>query len=187
LNLEDLVLDGAMSPKLKMDTDSASLSTNPDEVEDVMAVLNYELGDLSARIRRRSIMRARVVRPDPIGEFETEERCFILEVSNDDGDGDVSIARARVHSGVTTEWHLLKGTDERYLVTRGRGRVDIEGIPSEDVAAGDVVRIPANTPQRITNTGNEDLVFYCICNPRFSLECYVGLPGFGDPETGGKK
>jgi len=43
------------------------------------------------------------------------------------------------------------------------------------VGAGDVVRIPANTPQRITNTGATDLIFYAICSPRFQAKCYQAL------------
>ena len=38
-------------------------------------------------------------------------------------------------------------------------------MPPTEVREGDVVRIPANTPQRITNTDVEDLTFYCICCP----------------------
>jgi hypothetical protein len=29
--------------------------------------------------------------------------------------------------------------------------------------------------QRIANTGTDDLVFYCICSPRFTQECYESL------------
>jgi mannose-6-phosphate isomerase-like protein (cupin superfamily) len=108
-------------------------------------------------------------------EFETEERCSILEVANDANDPDVSIARARVKPGVTTAWHQLKGTTERYLILFGQGRVEIDTLQATDVGAGDVVRIPANTPQRITNTGATDLIFYAICSPRFQAKCYQAL------------
>ncbi len=114
----------------------------------------------------------RIKRPDEAAEYMTEERCWILEVSNDLGDGDVSIARARVEPGVTTEWHSLRGTWERYLIAAGRGRVELEGCEPEQVGPGDVVRIPPEVGQRITNTGDEDLVFYCICTPRFSPDCF---------------
>ena len=36
----------------------------------------------------------------------------------------------------------------------------------------DHVRIPANTPQRIANVGDVDLVFYCVCTPRFVQSAY---------------
>ena len=32
--------------------------------------------------------------------------------------------------------------------------------------------IPAGTAQQITNTGPEDLVFLCVCTPRFTPNCY---------------
>ncbi len=118
-------------------------------------------------------MRAERRRAEPSQEFESSERCWILEVANDKGDEALSIARARVSPGVTTEWHELRDTDERYIIVTGYGRVEVGGLPSADVRPGDVVRIPANTPQRVTSTGSDDLVFYCVCTPRFRPYCYV--------------
>jgi mannose-6-phosphate isomerase-like protein (cupin superfamily) len=43
------------------------------------------------------------------------------------------------------------------------------------VRPGDVVVIPAGESQSIANTGAVDLVFYCICTPRFTPECYEAL------------
>ena len=57
------------------------------------------------------------------GEFYTSEKCYITELSNMPDDPDVSIARARVESGVTTRWHRLKGTFERYFIISGIGLV----------------------------------------------------------------
>src|SRR5215208_1675498 len=100
-------------------------------------------------------------------EFQTAENCFILEVANDAGDADLSIARARVLPGTTTEWHRVMDTDERYVIVHGQGRVEVGDLPPTLVGEGDVVRIPANVPQRITNVGEDDLVFFCVCSPRF--------------------
>lgn len=108
-------------------------------------------------------------------EFFTEERCFISEVSNDNCDDNLSIARARVEAGVTTAWHRLHDVEERYLIISGKGMVEIGEIPPAPVIAGDVVRIPAGTCQRITNTGKTDLIFYALCTPRFTPECYIDL------------
>ena len=49
-------------------------------------------------------------------EYYTQEKCYISELSNTDDDPDASIARARVKPGVTTQWHRLKGTIERYCI-----------------------------------------------------------------------
>ena len=43
------------------------------------------------------------------------------------------------------------------------------------VVAGDVVIIPAEVRQRISNVGAGDLVFLAICSPRFTTEVYVDL------------
>ena len=120
-------------------------------------------------------MKPRILRAADVAENETRERCWILEVSNDQDD-DVSIARARVEPGVTTEWHAVVGTAERYVIVSGEGRVEVGDLAPADVGPGDVVRIPPDTRQRITNTGGEDLVFYCVCSPRFLPGNYAG-PG----------
>jgi mannose-6-phosphate isomerase-like protein (cupin superfamily) len=108
-------------------------------------------------------------------EFETPERCYISEIANGPEDEEVSIARARVRPGITTVWHRLRGISERYIIVEGTGRVDLRGMESTTVSKGDVVRIPADTPQRITNTGDEDLIFYCVCTPRFQQDHYETL------------
>src|SRR6266545_4046054 len=105
-------------------------------------------------------------------EFLTPEGCWILEVANDKDDPAASIARARVPPGVTTELHRLAGIVERYVIVSGTGRVELTPATVEDVEPGDVVRIPAGVGQRITNTGATDLVFFCVCTPRFSPASY---------------
>jgi mannose-6-phosphate isomerase-like protein (cupin superfamily) len=119
-------------------------------------------------------MQSEIRRVDLSKEFATHENCFILEMSNDPRDPDVSIARARVRPGVTTEWHRLEGIVERYVIVGGKGRVEVGDLPPTIVSAGDVVRIPANVSQRITNVGDEDLVFFCVCTPRFTPDAYIG-------------
>lgn len=112
---------------------------------------------------------------DPAAEFFTEEGCFILELSNSDADPDVSIARARVRSGVTTRWHRLAGIAERYVILSGAGRVEVGDLPAEEVGPGDVVLIPPGCRQRIACVGDEDLVFLAICTPRFRPEAYEDM------------
>jgi mannose-6-phosphate isomerase-like protein (cupin superfamily) len=100
----------------------------------------------------------------------TEERCFIVETWNHLSDPGLSLARARVPPGVTTAKHRL-AVDERYLIEKGRGAVELDGNETE-VAPGDVVLIPRGTTQRIRNSGDEDLVFLCVCTPRFEPRHY---------------
>jgi mannose-6-phosphate isomerase-like protein (cupin superfamily) len=120
-------------------------------------------------------MKAEILKGAAKEEIETHERCYILEVANDSGDEFVSIARARIGVGVTTALHRLKGVAERYVIVSGVGRVELGGQDPIEVAEGDVVRIPPDTGQRITNVGTKDLIFYCICTPPFHPDCYRSL------------
>ena len=109
----------------------------------------------------------------PAAEFFTDERCHVLELSNFADDPDCSIAQARVEPGVTTRLHRLAGVAERYVILEGRGRIEIGGLPPQDVGPGDVAIIPPGTTQRIANVGAGDLVFLAICTPRFRPETYA--------------
>ena len=108
-------------------------------------------------------------------EIYLSEGCFVTEWSNTPEDPDASIARARVPPGVTTRWHRLAETTERYVILEGTGRAHVGDREPRDVAAGDVVLIPAGCRQRITNTGAGDLVFLAICTPRFTHDAYEEL------------
>jgi mannose-6-phosphate isomerase-like protein (cupin superfamily) len=113
-----------------------------------------------------------ILRPHPEAEVYIEEGCHILELANDANDPAMSIARARVEPGVTTAWHRLRGTVERYVILDGRGRMEVGELPPQELQAGDVVLIPPSVKQRIANTGEGDLVFLAICTPRFRPENY---------------
>jgi len=108
-------------------------------------------------------------------EFHTDEGCFITELSNIAEDADASIARARVPPGVTTRWHRLNGTAERYVILSGSGQVEVGELPAQEVTPNDVVLIPPGCRQRITCTSAEDLVFLAICTPRFRPEAYEDI------------
>lgn len=112
---------------------------------------------------------------DLAAELHTDEGCFIIELSNIPEDPGASIARARVLPGVTTRWHRLKGTAERYVILSGTGRVEVGELPAREVGPNDVVLIPAGCRQRITCTSSEDLVFLAICTPRFRPEAYEDI------------
>ena len=108
-------------------------------------------------------------------EYLSQERCHILEVSNGPEDSAVSLARARVAPGETTRWHRVVDTEERYFILSGQGRVEIGDDEPMSISVGDVVGIPAGVRQRVTNTADQDLVFLCICTPRFEWRHYEEL------------
>jgi mannose-6-phosphate isomerase-like protein (cupin superfamily) len=114
-------------------------------------------------------LKAEIVKAKSLKEYLIPEHCFIYENLSSEK---VSIARARVQPGVTTAAHHLEGADEIYIITKGRGKVYVGNLEPAEVTVGDVVAIPAGTSQRIANVGKTDLIFYCICTPRFTAECY---------------
>ena len=73
-------------------------------------------------------MKEAIIPFDEGKEFYTPERCYIIELSNTPDDPDVSIARARVKAGVTTQWHRLSGTVERYVILEGTGRIFLNAV-----------------------------------------------------------
>ncbi len=120
-------------------------------------------------------MKETIRRLDLGDEFYTPEGCFIIEVSNTPDDPYASIARARVAPGVTTRWHRLHDTMERYVILDGRGRVELGELLSQEVNPGDVVLIPPRCRQRITNIGQQDFIFLALCTPPFRNEVYEDI------------
>ncbi len=120
-------------------------------------------------------MKYEIKKGDDAQEYWFEEGCFITEVANDKGDEYLSIAMARVKPHTSTKYHMLEGVSERYVILSGSGIAEIGDEIHDEVRQGDIVRIPSNTPQRIINTGDTDLVFYVICAPPFTKSCYVSL------------
>jgi mannose-6-phosphate isomerase-like protein (cupin superfamily) len=120
-------------------------------------------------------MKEAIKRQDSGSEFYTQEKCYIKELSNTADDQELSIAQARVKPGVTTSWHRLKKSAERYYILQGTGRVEIGELAPQDVNPGDIVLIPPMCPQRITNIGASDLIFLAICTPRFSSDNYEDI------------
>lgn len=117
-------------------------------------------------------MQAFIRHRDSANDYFTEELCTINELSNSADDAAVSIAEARVAPGITTRWHRLHGIVERYVILRGSGLVEAGDLAPAAVQPGSVVVIPSGCPQRITNTGLDELVFLAICSPRFQQQYY---------------
>ena len=107
----------------------------------------------------------------PEHEVWTNERCYITELLNCDSQPEVSIARARVEPGVTTQLHTLS-VYEWYVIETGQGLMRVGIEPVFAVGPGDTIAIPKHLAQQITNDGQEDLCFLCICTPKFSQEHY---------------
>ena len=122
-------------------------------------------------------MQAQIIKTSESDEYYFEEGCFILELSNTAQDPQLSIARARVKAGMSTRLHRLTGLVERYVILSGQGSVEVADLPTQAVYAGNVVVIPPHCPQKITNIGEEDLVFLALCTPRFEKQYYEDIEG----------
>jgi mannose-6-phosphate isomerase-like protein (cupin superfamily) len=124
----------------------------------------------------KSIMtKSKIIHNQSDSEYYFEERCFITEWWNSPMDKEVSIARARLESGITTRLHRLKDVTERYIILEGKGRVEVGNLLAANIGPGDVVLIPPGTPQRITNIGDSDLIFLAVCTPRFTKNAYEDI------------
>lgn len=107
-------------------------------------------------------------------EILSRERCFVREIANTPDIPSFSLAETRVEPGITTELHRLD-VNEWYLMKTGRGMMEFGGEIPVEVGPGDIVEIPAGTSQRISNHGEVDLIFLCVCLPRFTPEGYEPL------------
>jgi len=107
-------------------------------------------------------------------EVWTGERCFITELVNDAAWPEFSLARTRVEPGVTTQLHALS-VHEVYVIESGTGRMSVGDAAPFPVGPGDTVTIPRDVAQSIENSGANDLIFVCVCAPKFSQECYTSL------------
>ncbi len=110
----------------------------------------------------------------PAAEFWTSERCFISEIYNTKSNPEVSIARARVEPGVTTQRHSLS-VNEWYVIEKGSGMMTVGDDPAYPVQTGDIVEIRQCVAQHIQNIGPTDLIFLCVCAPRFAPKYYTSL------------
>jgi mannose-6-phosphate isomerase-like protein (cupin superfamily) len=107
-------------------------------------------------------------------ELWTSERCYIAELLNDEQAPEVSVARSRVEPGVSTQLHSLS-VAEWYVIEAGTGLMSVGDETPRRVGVGDVVAIPGGVAQKIQNDADFDLIFLCVCTPRFSQECYTSL------------
>lgn len=122
-------------------------------------------------------MEPKIIKATSLKEYLTPEKCFIYENYGKEGENSLSIARARVEPGITTKTHYLDEIQEIYLIFHGKGKVFVGNFEPTIVSEGDVIVIPPKTSQKIQNIGSEDLIFYCICTPRFTANSYHQVNG----------
>ena len=105
-----------------------------------------------------------------IPECYLDERIYAAEYINHTTIPNFSLARCRVKPGITTQLHSLS-VDEWYVVESGYGCMEVDA-QEKDISSGSIVQIPRGVSQRVCNTGDQDLIFFCVCTPRFTPETY---------------
>ena len=108
---------------------------------------------------------------DEAKEFYIDEGCHIIEILNQADHPDISISRARVEPHQSTEIHYLDKTVEIYYILSGEG-IAVIGNESIKIKPGDLIHIPADVDQHVINQSGEDLLFLCICSPRWTPAIY---------------
>lgn len=110
-------------------------------------------------------------RHEQIEAYITKDGSTIRELMhpNTHGNSHQSLAEATVPPGVTTELRSHQQSEEIYFILTGEGKMTL-GEDSFNVAAGDTICIPPNTPHQIFNFKDFDLKFLCACSPAYSHE-----------------
>ena len=80
-----------------------------------------------------------------------------------------SLAEAKVMPGRSTAEHYHVKSEEIYYILQGKGKMTIED-ETRDVAKGDGIAICPGQKHRISNTGDNELVFLCCCSPAYTHE-----------------
>ncbi len=80
-----------------------------------------------------------------------------------------SLAEATIPVGGATTEHLHEVSEELYLVTAGRGRLQIDG-DERIIERGDCALIPPGARHKVFNVGEEPLRIVCACAPAYSDE-----------------
>lgn len=107
-----------------------------------------------------------VARYTELEAFTTLDGSVIREYAHTE---EQSLAEATVPPGTQTAAHFHRTTEELYLFTAGRGRMQL-GDESFEVAAGDCVTIAPGVEHMLVNETEEPLVLLCCCSPPYSDE-----------------
>lgn len=112
-----------------------------------------------------------VISRDDCRPFVTRDTSEIREIMayRNSACHSMSLAEATVYPGRATREHRHDRTEEVYYFLSGEGRVGV-GAEEKEVQPGYAVLIPPGTPHRTWNTGDEKLVFLCICVPPYEHE-----------------
>lgn len=112
-----------------------------------------------------------VVQLETVQQFITLDGSEIRELLSPRNSGlkNQSLAEARLQPGQATIEHYHLKSEEIYFITRGCGRIRIDG-EERLVQPGDAIQILPGQRHKIWNTGSEPLCFLCCCAPAYEHE-----------------
>ncbi|MBL7209311.1 MAG: cupin domain-containing protein [Dehalococcoidia bacterium] len=112
-----------------------------------------------------------VVNVNDATSFVTKDSAEIKEIlaPTNSSLANQSLAEAKVMPGRCTQEHFHPKAEEIYYILRGKGKMTIED-ETRDVRKGDGIAICPGQKHRISNTGDDQLVFLCCCSPAYSHE-----------------
>jgi len=110
-----------------------------------------------------------VVNRDSVEEFVTKDGSLIREILAPANSciEKQSLAEATLAPGQSTQRHRHIETEEIYYVLDGSGTMEIDA-ETRPVGPKDAVAIPPGSRHKLTNTGENALVFLCCCCPAYS-------------------
>jgi mannose-6-phosphate isomerase-like protein (cupin superfamily) len=113
---------------------------------------------------------------DELDAFETKDGSEIREYLRPGSSPHErqSVAEALLPPGGATVRHVHPVAEEVYFVLQGEAEMEVDGA-TRRVRAECAVAIPPGTPHRITNAGEGELRFLCICVPAYTHEDTVLL------------
>ena len=87
-----------------------------------------------------------------------------------------AIGTVTIPPGSKSDYHLHEKSDEFWIVTKGHGKVKVDGNEVE-VESGSVACAPAGSKHQIINTGKETLHAYWIITPSGPEEALLKMMG----------
>lgn len=103
--------------------------------------------------------------------YRTKDASEIRELMHPDihGNRQQSLAQACILPGQSTLLHKHLQTEELYHFLSGKGVMTV-GLERSEVAQGDTVCIPPNTPHKAANVGTKNMKILCCCCPPYQHE-----------------
>ena len=102
-----------------------------------------------------------VINPDHSAHYNWGENCDGWHLLNT---ASLSVIKELVPKGGVEEMHYHRKAQQLFYVLQGIATIQL-GEETYRVPEGGAIHIPPNTPHRLENAGEEDLVFLVISQP----------------------